>query len=216
MSEEISTTLSSEDKSRFSTLNEENLDFLMNRYNRVNRWVIADMIRRSAYHYPDKAALLFKEKSLTYAQLESESNRVANALTDLGVKKYDRVAILAHNTIDHVLVWLGCCKIGAVYLAVNYLLKGKDVTYCIDHSESRVFIVEDALYELVEDVLDDMGTVQSFIWSDDMAGQPPANDRFRDFKTWYKAYPDTTPDKVSVSPVEALTVNFWLFSKICG
>ncbi len=193
MPEESCTALSSEDKSRFSTLNEENLDFLMNRYNRVNRWVIADMIRRSAYHYPDKAALIFKDRSLTYAQLEAESNRVANALIDMGVKKYDRVAILAHNTIDHVLVWLGCCKIGAVYLAINYLLKGKDVTYCIDHSESRVFIVEDALYELVEDVLDDMGTVQSFIWSDDMAGKPSVNDRFRDFKTWYKAYPATEP-----------------------
>ena len=168
----------------------------MTRYNRVNRWVIADMIRRSAYHHPDKTALVFNERSLTYAELEKESNRVANALLDLGVKKYDRVAILAHNTMDHVLTWLGCCKIGAVYLAINYLLKGKDVTYCIDHSESRVFIVEDALYPLVEDVIDDMGTVQSFLWSDDMAGAAPPADRFRNFKTWYQAYPGTEPDTV--------------------
>ncbi|WDP85381.1 MAG: acyl-CoA synthetase [Desulfobacter sp.] len=193
---ETSAALSSEEKSRFSTLNRENLDFLMNRYNRVNRWVIGDMIRRSAYHHPDKIALVFKDRSLTYAQLEKESNRVANGLADLGVKKYDRVAILAHNTIDHVLTWLGCCKIGAVYLAINYLLKGKDVSYCIDHSESRVFIVEDALYELVEDVVEDMGTVQSFIWSDDMGGQAPPTDRFMDFKTWYRAYPDTEPDTI--------------------
>jgi len=39
-------SLSAEDKSRYSILNKENLDYLMNRYNRVNRWVIADMIRR--------------------------------------------------------------------------------------------------------------------------------------------------------------------------
>lgn len=123
MSEHYTAGLSSEEKSRFSTLNRENLDYLMNRYNRVNRWVIGDMIRRSAYHQPDKIALVFKERSLTYAQLEKESNRVANALADLGVAKYDRVAILAHNTMDHVLTWLGCCKIGAVYLAVNYLSK---------------------------------------------------------------------------------------------
>ena len=57
--------------------------------------------------------------------MEDECNRVANALADLGVKKYDRVAILAHNTIHHVLTWIGCCKIGAVYLAINYLLRGK-------------------------------------------------------------------------------------------
>lgn len=188
-----STPLSAEDKSKYSIINKENLDFLMNRYNGVNRWVIADMIRRTCYHHPDKTALVFGDKSLTYSELEAESNRVANALLDLGVKKYDRVAILAHNTVHHVLTWLGCCKIGAVYLAINYLLKGNDISYCINHSESRVFVVEDALHELVTDVLDDMKTVQSFLWSDDMAGQAPPEDRFRNFETWYKGYPADEP-----------------------
>ncbi|AOY57133.1 MULTISPECIES: acyl-CoA synthetase [Desulfococcus] len=186
-------SLSAEDKSRYGTLNRENLDFLMNRYNRVNRWVIADMIRRSCYHYPDKTAVVFGEKSMTYRELEEASNRVANGLADLGVKKYDRVAILAHNTIHHVLTWLGCCKIGAIYLAVNYLLKGKDIAYCIDHSESRVFVVEDALHHLVSDVLDGMKTVRNLIWSDDMAGQAPPDDRFMNFETWYKACPAEEP-----------------------
>ncbi len=187
-------SLTAEDKARYSVLNPENLDFLMNRHNRVNRWVIADMIRRSAYHYPDKTALVFGDRSLTYTELEAESNRVANALLDLGVKKYERVAILAHNTIHHVLTWLGCCKIGAVYLAVNYLLKGKDISYCIDHSESRVFVVEDALYGLVADVLDGMKTVHTRVWSDDMAKEAPPDDRFIDFETWYKAFPPHEPD----------------------
>jgi len=62
--------LSDAEKARYNTLNPENLTFLMNRYNRVNRWVIADMIRRSAYHYPDKNALIFGDTSLTYAELE--------------------------------------------------------------------------------------------------------------------------------------------------
>ena len=112
-------------------------------------------------------------RSLTYAELEAESNRVANALMDLGIQKYERVAILAHNTIHHVLTWLACCKIGAVYLAINYLLKGKDISYCINHSESKLFIIEDALYDLTKDVLGEMPTVKALIWSDDMAGARP-------------------------------------------
>ena len=55
--------LSEKDKTRFSVINKENLEFLMNRYNKVNRWVIADMIRRSAYHYPDKKALINQYQS---------------------------------------------------------------------------------------------------------------------------------------------------------
>jgi fatty-acyl-CoA synthase len=196
MSQSQRVKLSSQDQSRFTALNRENLDFLMNRYNNVNRWVIADMIRRSAYHYPDKTALIFKETALTYTQLETKSNQVAHALVGIGVKKYDRVAILAHNTCDHILTWLACCKIGAVYLAINYLLRGKDVTYCIDHSEARVFIVEDALLELVKDVMDDMTTVETFIWSDDMAGTPKPSERFLDFKTWYAPCPETIPEAI--------------------
>ena len=187
-------TLSSNDKARYATLNKENLDFLMNRYNRVNRWVIGDMIRRSRYHNPDKIALVYNDRTLTYAELEDAANQVANALSDLGIRKYDRVAILAHNTLHHVITWLGCCKVGAIYLAINYLLKGKDITYCINHSESKLFIVEDALYNLVQDVLGDMPTVQNFIWSDDVAGQAPPDDLFKDFNTWYRSFPTTEPD----------------------
>ena len=77
--------LTEAEKSRYMTINKENLEFLMNRYNKVNRWVIADMIRRSAYHYPDKPALVYGDKTLTYAELERECNRTANALTALGV-----------------------------------------------------------------------------------------------------------------------------------
>ncbi|MFA5180267.1 MAG: acyl-CoA synthetase [Syntrophales bacterium] len=186
--------LTEEEKKRFTVINKENLEYLMNRYNKVNRWVIADMIRRSAYHYPDKAAIIYKDKTLTYAQLEAECNRVANALRDLGIQKYDRVAILAHNTIHHVLIWMACCKIGAIYLAINYLLRGKDIAYCINHSESKAFIVEDALFDLVKDVLNDMPTVKTWIWSDQLAGQPPASDRFLNFDTWSGKYPTTEPD----------------------
>lgn len=188
--------MTDKEKARYHTLNKENVEFLMDRYNKVNRWVIADMIRRSSYHYPDKKALIFQDKTLTYTQLEAECNRTANALSALGVQKYDRVAILAHNTIHHVLTWLGCAKIGAIYLAINYLLRGKDIAYCINHSESKVFIVEDSLYDLVKDVLNDMPTVKTWIWSNQGEGKPPVSDLFRDFDTWYKKYPAHEPDAI--------------------
>jgi fatty-acyl-CoA synthase len=178
----------------FNALNQENIQFLMNRYNKTNRWVIADILRRARYHYPDKPAMIFGDKTLTYTQMEDECNRTATALKALGVNKYDRVAILAHNTMHHVLTWFGCCKIGAVYLAINYLLRGKDISYSINHSESKVFIVEDALYDLVKDVLNEMPTVKTLIWSNQGAGKPPVDDRFKDFDAWVKDYPTAEPD----------------------
>ncbi|RLB01605.1 MAG: acyl-CoA synthetase [Deltaproteobacteria bacterium] len=194
--EKFSKPLTEEEKQRFSVINKENIEFLMNRYNKTNRWVIADMIRRSAYRYPGKKAVIFGDKSLTYSEMENECNRVANALIDLGIEKYDRVAILAHNTIHHVLTWFGCCKAGAIYLAVNYMLRGKDISYCINHSESKVFIVEDTLYDLVKDVLDEMPTIKTLIWSSQGAGKPPVDNKFKDFDEWYSAYPTDEPDTI--------------------
>ncbi|GAB6887871.1 acyl-CoA synthetase [Desulfothermus okinawensis JCM 13304] len=190
------TNISKDLKGRFYSITEENVNYLLNHYNKINRWVISDLLKRSAYHYPDKIALRFKDTSLTYSELDRKANQVANALKDLGVKKYDRVAILAHNTLHHVLTWFGTIKVGGIYLAVNYLLHGPDIKYCIDHSESNIFIVEDALYDLVKDVLDDMKSVDKFIWSRDMVGKEKLSDKFIDFDEWYSAYPDTEPDVI--------------------
>jgi len=187
--------LTEEDSKKYSTINEENVTFLRKRYNKANRWVIADAVRRSAYRYPNKPALIFNDTTLTYRQLEEECNRFANALLDLGIQKYDRVAILARNTIHHVITWLGTAKAGGIYLAVNYLLRGKDISYCINHSESKVFIVEDALYDLVKDVLNEMPSVKMLIWSSQGKGEGPKAG-FTDFDAWYQKYPATEPDVV--------------------
>lgn len=185
--------LSTDDRERYHTINQENIEFLMNRNNAVNRWVIGDMLRRTAYHSPDKKALVFGDIVRTYSELEKECNQVANALIDLGVKKYDRVAILAHNTHHHVLTWMGCTKIGAVYLAVNYLLGGEDISYCINHSESKIFVVEDTLYPQVEGVVDQMPSVKQLIWSN-QGDRQAAREGFLDFDTWYQGFPETEPD----------------------
>ncbi len=188
--------LTESERALYGKLDRESVDFLMTRYNRVNRWVIADLLRRSAHHTPDKTALVSGDTRLSYRELEADCNRTANALLALGVGRYDRVALLAHNTVDHVRTWFGCCKAGAVYLALNYLLSGKDLAWCINHSGATVLIVEDALYPLVAGVLDRIPTVQALIWSDQGGGQPPVDGRFRAFAEWIGEQPDTEPDTV--------------------
>lgn len=186
------TPLSDQEKALYNQLDRTTVQFLRQRYNGVTRWVIADLIRRSAYRYPDKPALIFGDQTLTYAQLEAASNRVAQGLLDLGLKRYDRVAILAHNTIHHVLTWLGTAKAGGVYLAINYLLRGKDISYCINHSEASIFVVEDALQGLVADVLDEMPTVRHRIWSDQGTGEA-APEGWIDFNSWMDAQGSEQP-----------------------
>jgi fatty-acyl-CoA synthase len=173
-----------QDKALYNKLDEETTRFLRSRYNHITRWVIADLLQRTASRTPDKPAMIFGDRILTYKELEEATNRVANALLDLGIERFDRVAVLAHNTLHHVLTWLGTAKAGGIYLAVNYLLRGKDIAYCVNHSESTVFIVEDALHELVAEVRKEMPTVRHFIWSNQGAGAKAPAD-WIDFDSWY-------------------------------
>jgi fatty-acyl-CoA synthase len=183
----------SQERELFNSLGPETLRFLRRRYNRITRWVVADIVHRSAYRYPNKPALIFGDTTLTYSQLDEAINRVANALLSLGLKRYDRVAILAHNTIHHVLTWLGTAKAGGVYLAINYLLRGKDIAYCINHSGAEIFIVEDALYDLVAEARDQMPGVRHWIWSN-QGSATPAPDGWIDFDSWMATASPEEPD----------------------
>lgn len=169
----------------YHRIDKEAVEFLHRKYNKIGRWVVADMIRRSAYRYPDKPALIFKNYLYTYKELDRKVTQVANALLSMGLQKYDRVAILAHNTAHHVLTWLGTARAGGVYLAINYLLTGKDIAYCINHSESKIFIVEDALWPQVKDVVGDMPGVRTFVWSDQGLGDP-APEGWLSFDQWFQ------------------------------
>lgn len=172
---------------------EESLKELRRRYNKVNRWVVADMVRRSAYRFPNKPALIFNDQTLTYKELERNLNRVGNALLAMGLKKYDRVAVLAHNTIHHVLAWLGTMKAGGIYVPLNFMLKGSELAYQVNHAEASFLIVEDSLLGNIEGVLNDLPSVTHRIWSDQAFGQS-APEGWVDFNAWMADASDNEPD----------------------
>src|SRR4051794_6844940 len=55
-------------------------------------------LRRSAYMFPDKEAVVYGERRYTYAQFEERANRLASRLKDAGFQKGDRIAFLCPNT----------------------------------------------------------------------------------------------------------------------
>lgn len=180
------TIMNDKEKKYFREINKETVAFLRKRYNCITRWVVGDIVHRSAYRYPNKTALIFNDTVVTYSELDAMINRFANGLHTLGLKRYDRVAILAHNTIHHVIAWLGTARSGGIYLPMNYLLRGKDIAYCANHSEARFFIVEDALKDLLLDIRSEMPGIEAWIWSNQGNGEPTP-EGWIDFDEWVGA-----------------------------
>ncbi len=117
--------------------------------NIINRDTIGDMARRAATKYGDKTAVIFRDVNLSFYDLERESRRFAHLMTEMGVKKGDRVAVYAYNSHYYPISLIGLGKIGAVQVPINYMLNAEEIAYIVNHSGAKVFIAEDSLYPVI-------------------------------------------------------------------
>jgi len=100
----------------------------------------------SAEKYPNKTALVFYGKEITYKNLKELSDRFANALQNLGIQKGDRVAFLLPNCPQFVIGFWGTLKIGACVVSMNPLYAKRELTELLTDSGAKTIIVLDALY----------------------------------------------------------------------
>lgn len=108
------------------------------------------VLRRTARRTPDRTALLFADRSWTYRELDDGVSRAAAVLRDLGVGHGDRVATYGQNSDAYVLAFLGCARIGAIHVPINYALRGEELSYLIDQSGSGLVLVDPKLQDNVD------------------------------------------------------------------
>jgi acyl-CoA synthetase (AMP-forming)/AMP-acid ligase II len=109
-----------------------------------------DILTMQSVARPDKPALICGDRSLTFAELNTRANRVANVLKSLRVNAGDRVAIMVHNSIEGIEVGAACTKIKAVQVPVNYRLREREVAYVLNDSEAKVVVAGPELVQVVE------------------------------------------------------------------
>jgi fatty-acyl-CoA synthase len=105
---------------------------------------------------PNRVGARDLERSMTFAQWNDRSCRLANALIGLGLSKGDRVAILAYNCVEWCEIFAATAKAGLVALPINFRLIGKEVQYILENAEASALIVQDELVGLVEEVRKDL------------------------------------------------------------
>jgi long-chain acyl-CoA synthetase len=95
---------------------------------------------------PDKLAVRFLDsgRSFTFAQLDREANRAANALRALGLKQHDGVAFCIENSPELLALTLGAQRIGLYYTLLSTRLSAADFAYIVRDSCARVAIVSAA------------------------------------------------------------------------
>src|SRR3954447_1935808 len=111
----------------------------------ARRHSLADLLRRSAARHPDRIAVSDASATRSFAQLDADASRIANALRERGVSPGERVAILSRNSVSYVQAIFGVARAGAVLVPINFMLTGGEAGYVLTHSRSVALLVQDGL-----------------------------------------------------------------------
>lgn len=121
------------------------------------------MLRRSAKRFPDKAAIICGDETLTYRALDERANALANALLALGLPKGSKVAMLSRNVTDYGTVFFGVARTGYVLVNVSVLYAPEELTFVLNKADVDVLIFDPFLAEKVAAVKGDVPRIKTFI-----------------------------------------------------
>jgi long-chain acyl-CoA synthetase len=108
-----------------------------------------ELLRKSAETHPEKVAVAYFEREITYSELDVLSDRFAAALASLSVKKGGKVAVFLPNIPSFLIAYFGVLKAGAVVTTISPLHKEREVAYQLNDSEAEAIVTLDTLYPIV-------------------------------------------------------------------
>ncbi len=150
------------------------------------------VLERNARRIPHHIAVIDgqNDKATTYQELNHKVNRTADALTSLGVRRGDRVGIYLRNIPEFIVVFLANCKIGAISVPCNIMLRRIELEYALNNSQVKVVFgmaaeVAENLLPIVDSIpsLEKIVTVRGNASSSiAVEFEPLLSDRNRDFQ----------------------------------
>lgn len=110
--------------------------------NLIHRVNVGDSLTRAAARYPRSLAAADHSRRLTYSQLNTWVNQVAGGLASLGYQRGDALALASGNSLEFLVTYYACAKLGVVCVPINLGWRSPEIAYVLRHSEARGIVVE--------------------------------------------------------------------------
>ncbi len=130
-------------------------------------------LKRTAMVYGDKDAVVHGSKRFTYKQFEARVNRLAGALLNAGIQKGDKVAFISPNIPPMLEAHFAVPLIGATLVSINIRLSAREVSYIVNHSDSKALFVDNEFAALVAPIIKELTNVKTFVNICDVNDQRP-------------------------------------------
>lgn len=116
---------------------------------------IQEFLTRSSEKYPNKTAMHFLGKDISFKEFHESALKFANYLTTIGIVKGDRVAIMLPNCPQGAIAYYGILYVGAIVVQTNPLYTEREVAYQMVDSGAKAIISLDILFPRISKIVKD-------------------------------------------------------------
>lgn len=110
---------------------------------------VPDVLSHAARRNPDRAALICGDRRVTFSAMDDRAGRLAAALLKVGVRRGDRVALLAPNVAEFLEIMVGVMRAGAILVPMNPRLTASELGYLIHDSSPALLLYDSGLEDVV-------------------------------------------------------------------
>jgi len=110
-----------------------------------------------------RTAIYYKDEKITFTEVIKNTNKLANALKELGVEQYERIMLRLPNCPEFIYAYYACWTIGAIPVLVPNMLRKEEILHRANDSEAKVFIVGSTVWMDVEESIPHFKTVRKIV-----------------------------------------------------
>ena len=113
---------------------------------------LGELLSSSAQRYPQRSAIVFGQKKISYKALDEITNHISCGLIELGINRQERVAIFLDNCPEFVISYYAILKAGCVAVPVNYMFKMEEAKYILQDSGAKAIITSRTYLAMAEEL----------------------------------------------------------------
>ncbi len=162
---------------------------------------------RSAAVYPNKPAVIYNDRTYSYAEFNDRVNNLAGALRQAGVKKGDRVAFMLPNIPQMLEGHYGPMRLGAMLVAINIRLSAREIAYILNHSGAKVLVFDSEFADTVRAMDGEIPGVETVVQVADVA--PMAEDiESVEYEAFLASSPPGVHSEALDSEIDPISINY--------
>lgn len=155
---------------------------------------VGSLLQRHARYRPDHLAVVCGEHRLSFRELESRVNRVANALAALGLQKGDKLALVLPNRLELIELYRAAALLGLVAVPLSPLLRGSGLISLLRDSDAAAVVGCDATREALDEARAELDGIPPSRWI--LAGRPSAG--YQEYAALAASAPPSPPPGVEI------------------